>query len=77
MNLWRLLPVDGLIDCGALFVGGAPQIDSCCLYALVAHEIGKQGYIGVTFDEVLCEQMTKRMRVNHVLVNTVAVRSAF
>lgn len=41
--LYDILPCDYFVDNGLLLRGSAPEIDACCLYAFVTHEVGKQG----------------------------------
>ena len=42
----------------------ATEIDSCCLYALVSHQVSKESNIVESFKEVHCETMTGIMRIN-------------
>ena len=68
----EMLPDDDLIDDGLLFGGGAPEVDTGGLDALMSHQIGKQSYVVVFVKEILCKAMAKGMRIDHFRVKSVA-----
>ena len=39
------LPSDNLVNYFLLLHAASSQINTCCLYAFMSHEIGKQGYV--------------------------------
>lgn len=63
-----ILPSDNLIYNFLLLQATSSQIDTCCLYAFVSHEVGKQGYIVELLQEILGIAMAERVRVNHFIV---------
>ena len=68
----EMLPDDDLIDDGLLFGGGAPEVDTGGLDALMPHQIGKQGYVVVLVKEILCKAMAKGMRIDYFRIQSVA-----
>ena len=48
-----ILPSDNLIYDFLLLQATSSQIDTCCLYAFVSHQVGKQGYIVELLQEIL------------------------
>lgn len=62
------LPSDNLIYDFLLLQATSSQINTCCLYAFVSHEVGKQGYIVELLQEIFGIAMAERVRVNHFLV---------
>ena len=53
MNLYCILPSDNLIYKFLLLQAASSQIVTCCLYAFVSHQVGKQGYIVELLQEIL------------------------
>ena len=54
--LWTfigILPSDNLIYNFLLLQAASSQIDTCCLYAFVSHQVGRQGYIVELLQEFL------------------------
>ena len=50
------------------------QIDTCCLYTFVSHEVGKQGYIVELLQEILGITMAERVRVHHFFIQAILHR---
>ena len=63
-----ILPSDNLIYDFLLLHAASSQINTCCLYAFMSHEVGKQGYIVELLQEILGIAMAERVRVNYFLV---------
>ena len=51
--LLAFLPSDNLIYNFLLLQAASSQIDTCCLYAFVSHQVGKQGHIVELLQEIL------------------------
>ena len=69
--LWTfigILPSDNLIYDFLLLHATSSQIDTCCLYAFMPHEVGKQGNVIEFLQEILGIAMAERVRVHHFLV---------
>jgi hypothetical protein len=64
-------PRNNLVDDLLLLGGGAAQIDTGGLNAVVSHQVGKQGNVVAFLKEVLCEAMSERVRVYHFGVQPV------
>lgn len=62
------LPSDNLVNYFLLLHAASSQINTCCLYAFMSHEIGKQGYVIEFLQEILGIAMAERVRVNYFLV---------
>lgn len=69
-----ILPSDNLIYDFLLLQATSSQIDTCCLYAFVSHEVGKQGNVIEFLQEILGIAMAERVRVNNFLVQAILHR---
>ena len=56
-----------------LFAGCPAEVDSRRLDAFVSHKVGKEGNVVEPFEEVLCEPVAERVRIDHFLVDAVLV----
>ena len=69
--LWTfigILPSDNLIYDFLLLHAASSQINTCCLYAFMSHEVGKQGNVIEFLQEILGIAMAEWVRVHHFLV---------
>ena len=71
------LPINSLIDRGALLIGGAPQVYTCSLNAFVSHQVSKKSNVWVLCYEILGKSMPEGMRVNDIGIDSIAFRAAF
>ena len=62
------LPSDNFVNYFLLLHAASSQINTCCLYAFMSHEVGKQGNVIEFLQEILGIAMAERVRVNHFLV---------
>lgn len=62
------LPSDNLVNYFLLLHAASSQINTCCLYAFMSHEVGKQGNVIEFLQEILGIAMAERVRVNYFLV---------
>lgn len=65
------LPSDNFIDKGLLLAGSSAEIDTGCFDAFMSHEVGKQSNVIVLFKKILGVAMTERVRIDHLLIQTV------
>ena len=60
-----------------LFAGGPAEVDSRRLDTFVPHKVGEEGNVVESFEEVLCEPVAKRVRIDHFLVDAILVCEMF
>lgn len=72
-----MLPIDDFVNDGLLLGGCSAEIDSGCLYALVAHKIGEKSEVVVSFKEILGIAMAERMRIYNGCVQAIFLSKEF
>ena len=77
MPIEVILPVNNLVNNGLLFSGGTSEINTGRLDAFMTHEVGKQCKIVEAVEEVLCEAMAERVRIDYSGIDSVFLGKQF
>ena len=70
-NLPNTSPCYDLINNLLLFGTATPQINASGLNAFMSHQVSKQRNIVELLQKILGKAMAKRMRINHLLIQTI------